>query len=187
MSVVIVVDYDPNWPRLFESLRAVIWTAVSDVAISIEHIGSTAVPGLAAKPLIDLDVVVPEPQVSLGIARLAALGYEHQGDQGVPQREAFRRPPGTPPHHLYLCPSSSLALANHLAVREHLRANPFEAQAYGALKKRLALDFRDDIDGYVEAKTAFLTALLRKRGFPDASLAQIERINCRPEGMDRKA
>ena len=99
---------------------------------------------------------------------------------GVPQREAFRRPPGSPRHHLYLCPSTSPALANHLAIRDHLRANPSEAQAYGDLKKRLAIDFANDIDGYVEAKTTFLVAILRKVGFPTEALAEIERINRRP-------
>jgi GrpB-like predicted nucleotidyltransferase (UPF0157 family) len=180
VSEIIVVDYDPSWPRLFESLRSAVWNAVADIAISIEHVGSTAVPGLAAKPVIDIDVVVPEQEVSVAIARLGTLGYEHRGDLGVPHREAFRRPPGSPPHHLYLCPSTSPALANHLAIRDHLRTNPCEAHSYGDLKKRLAVEFADDIDGYVEAKTTFLVAILRKLGFPKDALAEIERINRRP-------
>jgi GrpB-like predicted nucleotidyltransferase (UPF0157 family) len=180
VSDVVVVDYDPSWPALYESLRATVWNAVADVAIAIEHVGSTSVPGLAAKPVIDIDVVVPEHAVSVGIARLVALGYEYRGDLGVPQREAFRRPPGSPAHNVYLCPSTSPALANHLAIRDHFRANPSEARSYGELKKRLALNFARDIDGYVEAKTTFLVAILRKRGFSEETLAEIERINRRP-------
>ena len=182
VSEIIVVDYDPSWPQLFESLRSPVWSALADIAISIEHVGSTAVPGLAAKPVIDIDVVVPEEKVSAGIARLQALGYEHRGDLAVPQREAFRRRPVSPLHNLYLCPSTSPALANHLAIRDHLRTNPSEARNYGDLKKRLALEFAHDIDGYVEAKTTFLVAILRKLGFPKDALAEIERINRRPTG-----
>src|SRR4051794_11124858 len=97
----------------------------------------------------------------------------HQGNCGVPQREAFRRPSGSPAHRLYLCPFNSRALANHLAIRDHLRTNPSEARAYGDLKKRLALEFAHDVDGYVEAKTAFLVGILRTLGFPEDALAEI--------------
>jgi GrpB-like predicted nucleotidyltransferase (UPF0157 family) len=130
--------------------------------------------------VIDIDVVVAEPDVLGCIARLEALGYQHQGDRGVPKREAFLRPPGTVVHHLYVCPSTGPALANHLAVRDHLRACPSDARAYGELKKRLAVEFTHDVDGYVEAKTAFLIAILRQRGFSDELLTEIELINRRP-------
>lgn len=180
MGQITVVDYDPSWPRLFATLSSVVHSAVADIAISIEHVGSTAVPGLAAKPVIDIDVVVHEGDVQAGIARLTTLGYDHLGDRGIPAREAFRPPPGAPFHHLYLCPSTSPALANHLAIRDHLRANPADARAYGDLKKRLALEFADDIDGYVGAKTAFLVAILRKRGFSEDALVDIEGANRRP-------
>jgi len=180
VSKVIVVDYDPQWPHVFEALRAPIWRAVADIAISIEHVGSTSVPGLAAKPVIDMDVVVPEGRVSAGIARLTTLGYQHEGELGVPNREAFRSPSGAARHHLYLCPSTSLALANHVAIRDHLRANPSVARAYGDLKKRLALEFAHDIDGYVEAKTSFLVGILRQIGFSENDLAEITGVNRLP-------
>lgn len=177
MNEVVVLDYDPGWPRVFEELRSILWPAVSDIAISIEHVGSTAVPGLAAKPVIDIDVVVPEGDVPTGIKRISDLGYEHRGDLGIPSREAFRRPPGTPRHHLYLCPSGSPALANHIAIRDYLRADASAAIEYGKLKKRLARRFPRDIDAYIEAKTDYLVAILRKVGFPDDVLAEIERVN----------
>jgi GrpB-like predicted nucleotidyltransferase (UPF0157 family) len=173
----IVLEYDPIWPQLFETLHSSVWPAVAQVAMSIEHVGSTSVPGLAAKPVIDMDVVVPDGAVAIAIPRLTALGYVHRGNLGIPQREALERPPGSPLHHLYVCPQSSPALANHLAIRDHLRANPARAKAYGDLKKRLALEYSGDIDGYVRAKTTFLLAVLRDVGFPEDALAEIERAN----------
>ena len=181
MNEVIVLDYDPGWPGLFEEIRSSVWAAVSDIAIAIEHVGSTSVPGLAAKPVIDMDVVVAEGDVATGIDRLTGLGYEHRGDLGIPDREAFRQPAGSPRHHLYLCPSGSPALANHLAIRDYLRTNTRVANAYGALKKHLAREFPRDVDGYVEAKTGFLVGVLRKVGFPADALAEIERMNMRPQ------
>ena len=181
MKKVVVVDHDASWASVFEGLRSVVWGAVSDIAISVEHVGSTAVPGLAAKPVIDMDVVVPASEQATAIARLASLGYEHRGDLGIPQREAFRSPEGSPRHHLYLCPPTSPAHANHIAIRDHLRANPADAKAYGDLKKRLAREFTDDIDGYIEGKTGFLVAILRRGGFSEDAVGDIERINRRPD------
>jgi GrpB-like predicted nucleotidyltransferase (UPF0157 family) len=77
MRRVEVVDYDPHWPEVFETLRQRIWAALGDVALSVEHVGSTSVPGLAAKPIIDISIVVPErSDVQTGISRLASLGYD---------------------------------------------------------------------------------------------------------------
>ena len=179
---VVVVDYDPGWPAVFEGLRADIDPAVADVAVAIEHVGSTAVPGLAAKPVIDIDVVVPKARVGDAIARLAAIGSEHRGDLGISGREAFRPPREAPRHHLYVCPEGSPALANHLAVRDYLSDHPEEALAYGALKKRLAEEVSDDIDGYMQGKSAFLLGILEKVGFGREVLDDIERVNRRPHG-----
>lgn len=179
MSTVQVVDYDARWPDTYDALRRTVWSAIGDVALTVEHVGSTSVPGLAAKPIIDMDVVVPENSVRIGIARLVAIGYIHRGDLGVPRREAFHCPDNTPRHHLYLCPVGSDALRNHLAVRDHLRSHPQVAEAYGALKKALVRSHAHDIDGYVEAKTGFLIGILRSAGLPDTSLAEIEQMNRR--------
>jgi GrpB-like predicted nucleotidyltransferase (UPF0157 family) len=180
MALIVVDDPDPAWPAVFDALRATIAAALADIAIAIEHVGSTAVPGLAAKPVIDIDAVVPPDQVGTAIARLAALGYRHKGDLGVPGREAFAHPAGTPRHHLYVCPAGNTALANHLAVRDYLRANPDAARAYGELKKELALRFADDVDGYVEGKSGFILDVLRRSGFTESTLAAIAAINRRP-------
>jgi len=179
MPEIVVVEYDPAWPQRFESLRAPLAAALGDVALAIEHVGSTAVAGLAAKPIVDMDVVVARGQVGTAIERLASLGYEHKGDLGVPGREAMRHPPGAPRHHLYVCPEGNLALANHLAVRDYLRANVDAARAYSELKRRLAVTFADDVDGYVDAKTPLILEILRASGFDTGDLAAIAAINRR--------
>jgi GrpB-like predicted nucleotidyltransferase (UPF0157 family) len=112
---VVVVDYDEEWPRQFENLRARIWPVVSDVAIRIEHVGSTSVPGLAAKPIIDMTVVVGGRDVPLTIKRLATLGYRQRGNLGIEDREA-------------------IGVVNQLAVRDYLRAQPDAARHYGNLR-----------------------------------------------------
>ena len=164
MSVpVIVVDYDPAWPQLFEQLRDRVVAALGDLVVAVEHVGSTAVPGLPAKPIIDLDVVIPAiADLPAAIERLATLGYVHRGDLGIPGREAFSRPPDTPPHHLYVCARDSAELRRHLLFRDYLRAHPEDARAYGALKRQLAARFRDDREAYTEAKTAFVADILRR-------------------------
>lgn len=178
MRTIEVVDYDPAWPALFEQLRARVWAAVEPCAISVEHIGSTSVPGLAAKPIVDITVVVAaQGDVRMAIERLAAVGYVHQGNLGVEGREAFQSPRGLPAHNLYVCPRNSLGLENHLAVRDYLRTHAHAARSYGDLKKRLAGQFRHDIDGYVTGKTDAILEILRDSGFPADKLETIERAN----------
>lgn len=183
-SKVVVVDYDATWPQRFAELHAFLWPAVAHIATSIEHVGSTSVPGLAAKPVIDIDVVVPERKVVAAIARLIGLGYEHRGDLGIPGREVMGRPPNLARHHLYVCARGSQALVNHLSVRDYLRTHPSAATEYGELKKRLAQTFAHDIDSYIEGKTEFLVSILRKTGLDEDSLFQIERLNTKPHTGD---
>jgi GrpB-like predicted nucleotidyltransferase (UPF0157 family) len=171
--VIQVVDYDAAWPRLFEQLREHIWPHVQDVALAIEHVGSTAVPGLAAKPIIDLDVIIPAREtLPAVIERLAELGYVREGNLGFADRDAFAPPPDAFAHHLYVCPRGTLALRNHLAVRDYLRAHPQDAAAYGALKKQLAERFTDDIKRYIAGKDAFVLSVLAKCSFSEQELDQ---------------
>jgi GrpB-like predicted nucleotidyltransferase (UPF0157 family) len=178
MNPVVVVEYDPEWPRLFEELHARLWPAISDVATAIEHVGSTSVPGLTAKPIIDLTAVVPTAgDVPAAIERLTAQGYDHQGNLGVEGREAFRSPASTPRHHLYLCPQDSLALRNHLAVRDHLRTHPDAARRYGDLKTSLAERFREDVESYTHGKTEAIVQILEAAGLGSDELNAIRRVN----------
>jgi GrpB-like predicted nucleotidyltransferase (UPF0157 family) len=177
---VVVVDYDEEWPRRFEDLRARLWPVVADVAVRIEHVGSTAVPGLAAKPIVDLTIVVTgRGDVPLTIERLANLGYRHLGDLGIDDREAFDHRADLPRHNLYVCPEGTIGIVNQLAVRDYLRAHPDTARRYGELKKRLAARFPDDIDSYIFGKTDLILDVLRRAGLIDEQLAAIERVNRR--------
>ena len=158
---IVIVDYSPAWPLEFERLRERAARAVGDIAIAIEHIGSTAVPGLAAKPVIDLVIVVEPGDVQAAVDRLTAIGYIHQGNLGVEGREAFGVPEGEPRHHLYVSPTDSQELRAQLAFRDRLRADPALATEYESLKRELARRFRDDRESYTDAKTAFVTAASR--------------------------
>lgn len=183
MARINVVDYDPSWPETFERLRGDIWPCIRDVATAVEHIGSTSVPGLAAKPVIDMTIVVPTTAaMTTVVARLAEVGYRHRGDQGVPGREAFARPQGRPDHHLYACVSGNEGLRNHLTLRDHLRGNPTAARTYGSLKKQLAARFGDDIDGYIDGKTEFILAVLIGEGFSDDEINRIRALNRKTGG-----
>ncbi|MDP9373984.1 MAG: GrpB family protein [Chloroflexota bacterium] len=162
-KAVVVVEYDPAWPRLFERLRARVTGALSGLAVAVEHVGSTAVPGLPAKPIIDLDAIIPSAaDLPVAIERLTAIGYVHQGDLGIPGREAFAPPPDTPRHHLYVCTPDSAEYRRHVLFRDYLRAHPGEARAYGELKRAAARRFGDDRDAYTKAKDAFVAAILQR-------------------------
>jgi GrpB-like predicted nucleotidyltransferase (UPF0157 family) len=175
---VLVVDYDSSWPLTFATLQAPIWDALQAIAVSVEHVGSTSVVGLAAKPIIDIDVIMPSrAQMPAAIESLAALGYLHSGNLGIEDREAFKSPAGLPAHHLYACVQGSAALTNHLTIRDYLRRNPAAATAYGEIKKRLAEQFPTDIDSYIEGKTGFLLEVLRNAGFNEAVLQAIRDAN----------
>ena len=158
-----VADYDPQWPLRFAEIASRVQVAFADGAlVGIEHVGSTSVPGLPAKPILDIDVVIPaRTDLPEAIACLGTLGYEHQGDGGIPSREAFRSPLETPRHNLYVCAQDSPELFRHLAFRDYIRVNPDAALRYGELKRDLAARHSIDIDAYVDGKTQFVEAILR--------------------------
>ena len=159
-----IADYDSNWPGQFAEIARRVRAAFADgPLIAVEHVGSTAVMGLAAKPIIDIDVIIPShPEVPNAITRLAALGYAHQGDLGISGREAFRSPPGAVPHHLYLCVCDNDEYCRHVTFRDDLRQNWTEAKCYEALKRDLAVRFPDDRTAYSAGKTEFVQAALKK-------------------------
>ncbi|HYW11313.1 MAG TPA: GrpB family protein [Longimicrobium sp.] len=159
---VAVVEYDPAWPAAFRALARRAAEAIGERVMAVEHVGSTSVPGLAAKPVVDLSVVVRGEDVAHAIERLAPLGYVYRGEQGIPGRHAFRSPPREAKHHLYVCVPESPGLRDHLLFRDHLRAHPDAAAAYAALKRRLATEHRDDRDAYQQAKSAFIEAVTRR-------------------------
>jgi GrpB-like predicted nucleotidyltransferase (UPF0157 family) len=161
-SPIIVADYNELWPALFEEFAGPVREAVADLGAHVEHVGSTAVAGLAAKPIIDIDVVVrSHDDVAGAIERLRAIGYTYQGDKGIRGREAFLWPRGVTPHHIYVVVSGSQPHINHVEFRDYLRAHPGVAAQYGELKRELAELHREDPVGYNNAKDAFVAGVLR--------------------------
>jgi GrpB-like predicted nucleotidyltransferase (UPF0157 family) len=162
---VVIVDYDAQWPTIFEIVAQPIRTAVADLGARVEHVGGTAVPGLAAKPIIDIDVLVPSTaDIPAAITLLRGLGYVHRGDQGVPGREAFAGRGDGPAHHLYVVAEGSSPAVAHLSLRDRLRRHPELVREYAALKRRLAAWYGDDRRAYTDAKTEFIARVLRSAG-----------------------
>lgn len=157
----VVVAYDPQWPRQFERLRSQVDAALAGVEHVTVHIGSTAVPGLDAKPIIDLGVVVADQTaVAAAIDALAAAGWQHEGDLGVPGRDAFRPPASTIYHHLYVITNGSQAHRDHMDLRDFLRAHPGQAARYAKLKHQLAPLLRTDRAAYATGKANLIAELL---------------------------
>lgn len=175
-SLIELSEYDPVWPKQFERLRGALWPAVDGYAAGIEHVGSTSVPGLVAKPVIDIDIVMRRYVDFPAIARgLAVLGYEHDGDQGIEHREVFKGGHPDVRHHLYVCLEESAALRNHLTLREALRTDPVLLAEYAALKRRLAEGA--DKERYWRGKTEFVLRVLASQGFVSDELEAIRRAN----------
>ena len=152
---VMVLPYDPAWKDAFEEIKGEIEAALGDLILGIEHIGSTSVEGLSAKPCIDVDVIIEDYSVFADVVRkLEAIGYFHEGDLGIRDREAFRYSdkPHLLTHHLYVCPRHSRELHRHLTFRDFLRSHPEAAKQYGQVKERAAQLFPEDIDNYIAYK-----------------------------------
>lgn len=160
---VVIVEYDPEWPARFERERERVAAALGDLVERIEHVGSTAVPGLAAKPVIDLDAVLRDPGGwERCVEPLAAAGYEHWRPGDFGDRRFFRRyEDGVRVAHVSLLGPESLVLREHLALRDLLRGSPELARRYGELKRGLATEHCDDRIAYTDAKTAFVLEALR--------------------------
>ena len=156
-----IVPYDPRWPIEFARLRDCLLEAIGHLALTVEHVGSTAVPGLPAKPILDIDVVVGSAEhVPEAVARLAEIGYKHVGDLGIKGREAFEGPSGTAVHHLYVVVQGSEPWRNHIQFRDYLREHPESAEAYAKLKRSLADKFQNNREKYTSAKTEFVEEVL---------------------------
>jgi GrpB-like predicted nucleotidyltransferase (UPF0157 family) len=157
----VVVPYDPQWPQQFEDLRRRVDAALSGLDHHTVHVGSTAVPSLAAKPIIDLDVVVADqPASAAAVSLLAAAGWQHEGDLGIVGREAFKPPADAVYHHLYLVTADGQAHRDHVDLRDFLRAHPDQAARYGRLKQRLAPLLKTDRAAYNECKAQLIAQFL---------------------------
>ena len=171
-----VVEYDEEWPALFARLRETYAAALDSAGVplvAIEHVGSTSVPGLAAKPAVDCDIVVTEQHVEAASDVLVALGFNPVGELGIPQRWAFKQPADWPRNHTYVVVDGSLALRNHLAVRDALRADATLLHEYATVKRRVATTAAD-IDEYGQGKNAMVQEILRAAGLSDDERASID-------------
>ena len=164
---VVVVPYDEQWKTYFETIKQHLFPTVKDTIISIEHIGSTSVEGLSAKPIIDIDIVIKDYSVfDTVVERLATLGYIHEGNLGIKDREAFDYKGNTdlPKHHLYVCPDFSLELHRHITFRDYLRTNPEAVIQYSKIKEDGVKLFPDSIDDYIAYKSPCIEAIYKKCG-----------------------
>jgi GrpB-like predicted nucleotidyltransferase (UPF0157 family) len=161
---VVVVDYDPHWQRMFEDERARILTVLGSRVAAIEHIGSTAVVGLGAKPIADIMIGLraladTEPCIS----RLTSIGYNYrpENEHMFPERRFLDRPS----YHLHMVEVSSDFWRRHIMFRDYLRIRPEKARQYLELKKELASKYQVDREGYTDAKTRFIAAALEEAGY----------------------
>ena len=163
-GTVVVVPYDSRWPELFRAEAERIVRSIAPSALHLEHVGSTAVPGLAAKPVIDLLGGIPEgASMQRYVDLLVGTGYDYRGDQGIPGREFFRR--GTPrSYHLHLTVMGGDFWREHVAFRDALRASTQLRDEYAALKRALAERFPRDREAYIEGKGPFVRRVLQMSG-----------------------
>lgn len=165
-----LVPYDPGWPKVFEEEAARIALALGDLARRIEHVGSTSVPGLAAKPIVDIQISVTAVQPMDSYRPiLEELGYTHVSlpDPGDDVYPYFLRPPRWPPtHHVHVCEWGGLEESRHLAFRDWLREHPDDRQAYEDLKRALAAKVVSGAPAtflrYTEGKTDFVRSIEAK-------------------------
>ena len=166
MAITLVEPYDPSWPLRFEAIRGFLESGLVGVDCAIEHVGSTAVPGMVAKPIIDVDIVIG-PGTFPGVkARLEALGYVHQGDLGLPGREGFdlvdadvRGRLAT--HHLYACEAGAYELRKHLAFRDFMRVHPEWRERLSRLKEALCVAHDNDRQAYIDGKSDMVAAITK--------------------------
>ena len=169
---VIIEPYDPAWKSDFEQIKQEIEATLENLALDIEHVGSTSVEGMSAKPCIDMDVVIKDYSVfDTVVSKLATIGYIHEGDLGIKGREAFRYSdkPHLKTHHLYVCPQDSEELRRHITFREYLKSHPEAAKRYSAVKEKAARLYPDDIDGYMEYKSSCIEELYAACGLKTES------------------
>ena len=164
---VTVLPYQAEWKTAFEKIKTEIEYALGDLALAVEHVGSTSVEGMSAKPCIDLDVVIKDRDVlDAVVGKLEAIGYIHEGDLGIQGREAFKYTdkPHLRQHHLYVCPADSRELYRHLTFRDFLRQNPDAVKKYSAVKEKAAELYPDSIEKYMEYKSSCIGELYRLCG-----------------------
>ena len=161
------MPYDKAWKSAFEEIKKEIERVIGDLIIGIEHVGSTSVEGLSAKPIIDIDVVIKDYSVfATVVQKLETIGYIHEGDLGIKDREAFKysNKPHLQKHHLYVCPQYSEELHRHVTFRDYLKNNREAVKKYSLVKETAAILFPNDIDKYIDYKSPCIEELYMRCG-----------------------
>jgi len=163
---VLIVAYDPSWPARFEEERAVLVAGIGDWVVGgVHHVGSTAVPGLVSKPIIDILVGVEGlEEARSSFDALAALGYLYAPYRADEMHWFCKPHPSRRTHHLHLVPFESQRFREELAFRDYLRDYPAAAKEYGTLKRVLAEEFKHDREAYTAAKAPFIRATVARAG-----------------------
>ena len=165
MAVTLVEEYNPLWTSWFEQLKTRLEGALDSVPHSIEHVGSTAVPSMTAKPIIDITILIEAGGFPAVRERLAEIGYDHVGDQEIPGREVFKMPDealkaSLPAHHLYVCENWARPLIEFLAYRDFMRRHPEWRQKLNALKRSLCEQYDNDRQSYMDGKSDMVREII---------------------------
>jgi GrpB-like predicted nucleotidyltransferase (UPF0157 family) len=157
-----LADYDPNWPQAFEEECELVGEALGDDMVEIQHIGSTSIPGLRAKPIIDLLAAVESfASIEEYERRLGPLGYHHHSHPEEDERIFFWK--GTPrTHHLHIVEYATWEHQRHIIFRDYLRRHPELAQWYEQIKRELWLAFKNNRPAYTKGKTAFIKTIMAR-------------------------
>ena len=164
---VIVLPYDNNWENDYNNIKKELEVVLKDLIIGIEHVGSTSVEGLSSKPCIDIDIIIKDYTVFNEVVnQLKSIGYIHEGDLGIKDREAFtyEDKPHLLNHHLYVCPQYSTELHRHITFRNYLRNNKEAVLKYSLIKEQAAKLYPNDIDKYIEYKSNCIKELYKECG-----------------------
>ena len=166
MKNVVVEKWNPKWKDDFERIVDSLGKDVIYNSIKIEHVGSTSVEGLSAKPIIDLDIVIENDKFEIIKRLLNDKGYKHEGNLGIEGREAFSysEKEELMTHHLYVCPKDSKELFKHITFRDFLKNNPALAAEYSKVKEQAAVLYPDDIDKYMEFKSEIIEKIYKRCG-----------------------
>ena len=161
-----IEKWNPKWKDEFEKIVASLGKDIIYNSIKIEHVGSTSVEGLSAKPIIDLDIVIENDKFEIIKRLLKDKGYEQEGNLGIEGREAFSYSGKEElmTHHLYVCPKDSKELFKHITFRDFLKNNPALASEYSKVKEQAAVLYPDDIDKYMEFKSEIIEKIYKRCG-----------------------
>jgi len=164
MTVTLVEKYNSDWPEWFREIKAFLGEQIAQSWIRIEHVGSTSIPGMIAKPIIDIIIVIEPERGEEMKSFLEERGYHYRGDQGIKDREVFRLIDETllPEHHLYVCPKDSFEIKRETAFRDYLKTHKADRERLSALKWSLAEKFNNNRQLYMDGKDVMCKEITKK-------------------------